>query len=132
MYILTIYYFLKFEVNLKNGYDKWHVTLQILFFVTLNLSKILPKYLSLLLKLPKYDFSLFLLSVDANYVHLLSFQPVCNIFTLSRAPASPKEKLLHTSNDPVFVATTQWTPPAHLICRQQGLHSQDVIYSYIL
>ena len=44
MYILTIYYFLKFEVNLKNRYDKWHATLQILIFVTLNLSKILPKY----------------------------------------------------------------------------------------
>ena len=68
MYILTIYYFLKFEVNLKNGYDKCHVTLQILFFVTLNLSKILPKYLSLLLKLPKYDFSLFLL-ISVNHHH---------------------------------------------------------------
>lgn len=79
-----------------------------------------------------FIFLFFLFSVDANYVHLPSFQPVCNIFTLSRAPASPREKLLHTSNDPVFVATTQWTPRAHLVCRQQGLHSQDVIYSYIL
>ena len=50
MYILTSYYFLKFEVNLKNRYDKWHATLQILIFVTLNLSKILPKYLGPLLK----------------------------------------------------------------------------------
>ena len=74
----------------------------------------------------------FLFSVDANYVHLLSLQPVCNIFMLSRAPASPRGKLLHTSNDEVFVATTQGTPPAHLVCRQQGLHSQDVIYSCIL